>query len=110
MSEPQPQRTDRVLSDLKNIFARIAGITVDQVEVDVTLLELGVDSLTMIQATQTIQNTLGVKIPFRVLVEDNPTLTGLAAYVASQMPEAEPQVDVVAEVSNFSSTGVITMS
>src|SRR5256885_6100529 len=107
MSEPQPQRTDRVLADLKNIFARIAGITVDQVEVDVTLLELGVDSLTMIQATQIIQTTLGVKIPFRVLIEDNPTLNGLADYVASQMPAEEPQVQVAAEASNVAARGVV---
>lgn len=100
----------RILSDLKNVFARIAGITTDEVEVDVTLLELGVDSLTMIQATQTIQNTLGVKIPFRVLVEDNPTLKELAAYVESQMPAEEPQLEVVGEVSNFSSSGVVIMN
>lgn len=102
--------TDKVLLELKNIFARIAGITVDQVEVDVTLLELGVDSLTMIQATQTIQTTLGVKIPFRVLIEDNPTLTGLAAYVASQMPAEEPQVEVAVEASNLPARGVVNMS
>jgi amino acid adenylation domain-containing protein len=95
---------------LKNIFARIAGITVDQVEVDVTLLELGVDSLTMIQATQTIQTALGVKIPFRVLIEDNPTLTGLAAYVASQMPAEEPQVAVAVEESTLPARGVVNMS
>src|SRR5215213_5675509 len=106
----QSLRVERVLSDLKNIFARIAGITADQVEIDVTLLELGVDSLTMIQATQTIQSTLGVKIPFRVLVEDNPTVKELAAYVESQMPPEEPQPEVVAEVSNFSSSGVLNMS
>ena len=110
MSQPQSLRVDKVLSDLKNVFARIAGITVDQVEVDVTLLELGVDSLTMIQATQTIQSTLGVKIPFRLLVEDNPTLKGLAAYVESQMPAEEPQPEVAVEVSNFSSRGVGDMS
>ncbi|HJP92761.1 MAG TPA: aminotransferase class III-fold pyridoxal phosphate-dependent enzyme, partial [Pyrinomonadaceae bacterium] len=102
--------TNKVLRELKNIFARIAGITVDQVEVDVTLLELGVDSLTMIQATQTIQTALGVKIPFRVLIEDNPTLNGLAEYVASQMPAEEPQVEVAAEVSNLPARGVVNMS
>jgi amino acid adenylation domain-containing protein len=108
---------DKVLLDLKNIFARIAGITVDQVEVDVTLLELGVDSLTMIQATQTIQTTLGVKIPFRVLLEDNPTLTGLAAYIVDQMP-AEPAVETsnavavssAVEGSHAPASGVVTMS
>lgn len=106
----QPSRVDRVLSDLKNVFARIAGITADQVEIDVTLLELGVDSLTMIQATQTIQRTLGVKIPFRVLVEDNPNLRELAVYVESQLPAEEPQPEVAAEVPNFSSSGVVNMS
>jgi amino acid adenylation domain-containing protein len=106
----QSSRVDRVLSDLKNVFARIAGITADQVEIDVTLLELGVDSLTMIQATQTIQRTLGVKIPFRVLVEDNPNLKELAAYVESQLPAEEPQPEVAAEVSNFSSSGVVNMN
>jgi glutamate-1-semialdehyde aminotransferase/acyl carrier protein len=103
----QSSRVDRVLSDLKNVFARIAGITADQVEIDVTLLELGVDSLTMIQATQTIQRTLGVKIPFRVLVEDNPNLRELAAYVESQLPAEERQPEVAAEVSP---SGVVNMS
>ena len=101
---------DKVLLELKNIFALIAGITVDQVEVDVTLLELGVDSLTMIQATQTIQTTLGVKVPFRVLIEDNPTLTGLAAYLVSQMPAKAPQAEVAVEPSNFPARGVVNMS
>lgn len=100
----------RVLSDLKNVFARIAGITPDDVEVDVTLLELGVDSLTMIQATQTIQSTLGVKIPFRVLVEDNPTLKELSVYVESQLPAGEPQTEIKAEVSHPSANGEMNMS
>lgn len=100
----------RVLSDLKNVFARIAGITAAEVEIDVTLLELGVDSLTMIQATQTIQSTLGVKIPFRVLVEDNPTLKELAVYVESQLPAGEPQVEIAVEVSQPASNGEMHMS
>ena len=64
----------------------------------------------MIQATQTIQTVLGVKIPFRVLIEDNPTLTGLAEYVAGQMPAEEPQVEVAAEASNSPARGVVNMS
>ncbi|HEU4510905.1 MAG TPA: aminotransferase class III-fold pyridoxal phosphate-dependent enzyme, partial [Pyrinomonadaceae bacterium] len=66
--------------------------------------------LTMIQATQTIQSTLGVKIPFRVLVEDNPTLNELAAYVESQMPAREPQPEVAVETANLPASGVVNMS
>ncbi|HEX5705948.1 MAG TPA: aminotransferase class III-fold pyridoxal phosphate-dependent enzyme, partial [Pyrinomonadaceae bacterium] len=108
MSQPQPARVEKVLSELKGIFARIAGIGVEEVVVDVTLLELGVDSLTMIQATQTIQSALGVKVPFRVLVEDNPTLDGLAAYIENEMPPESPAVAAtVVEPANVSAGGAV---
>jgi amino acid adenylation domain-containing protein len=107
MTHPQTARVDKILSDLKGIFARIAGVGVGEVPVDITLLELGVDSLTMIQATQIIQSTLGLKIPFRVLVEDNPTLNDLAAYVDKEMPPGESPAPAVVEPSNVSPGGAM---
>ena len=109
MSQLQANRVENILSDLKGIFARIAGVGVEEVPVDVTLLELGVDSLTMIQATQTIHSTLGLKIPFRVLVEDNPTLNDLAAYVDGELPAEVPPALPASEPSNASSRGAMLM-
>ena len=62
MSQPRLTRLDRILSDLRSAFARVSGIDIEELNVDATLLELGVDSLAMIQASQVIKSTLGVKV------------------------------------------------
>src|SRR5436853_1622857 len=100
MSQPRLTRLDRILSDLRSAFARVSGIDIEELNVDATLLELGVDSLAMIQASQVIKSTLGVKVPFRLLIEDNPSIRSLAAYVDSELPPEGPPAQPVAEPSN----------
>jgi amino acid adenylation domain-containing protein len=90
---PQSRRRDDILSTLKNVFGRISGIDPSELNVDISLLELGLDSLALIQASQSIQDTLGVKVPFRMLIEENPNIGTLAAYADDQLPTEETHVE-----------------
>ena len=79
-------RKDRVLAILKGIIHELSGLDPAELDVNATFLELGFESLFLTQATGEFQNKLDVKITFRQLFEETPTLDSLAAYVDGELP------------------------
>src|SRR5262249_26068676 len=79
-------RTQRLLGELKEVFEEASGIDIGDSEVDVTFLELGLDSLFLTQVALALQKKLGVKVTFRQLLEEMPTLQTLAEYMDRQLP------------------------
>jgi amino acid adenylation domain-containing protein len=77
---------DKVLSSLKEILGKILGVSFVKIDIHSNLLEMGVESLLLIQFSRSIQEKLGVKIPFRQLLEEFPTLNGLAIHIVQQLP------------------------
>lgn len=71
----------RLVNILSKIFADLLGIDVDEIDTQATFLELGADSLFLLQASQAIENELGIRIPFRLLLEDFDTIALLAAHI-----------------------------
>lgn len=88
----------------KRIIAIIAGLlSIDASKVDATapLLEIGADSLILMQAVGRIENEFAVKIPVRAFFENLSSIEAVAAYLAEQQADkagGEPDVIVEQEV------------
>ncbi|HYR11832.1 MAG TPA: acyltransferase domain-containing protein, partial [Longimicrobium sp.] len=67
---------------LKSVFASLTGIPADQIDAAVPFLELGAESIVLLQVVRTIQDEYGVELSMRQLFGDLSTIGQLAAHVA----------------------------
>ncbi len=79
-------RTARILAQLTTTLHEISGVPVGALDPQASFLDLGFDSLFLTQASQAFGAQFGVKVTFRHLLEDLPTLSDLAAYMDEQLP------------------------
>ena len=68
-----------------SVLEDLSGETIDAAAAERTFLELGFDSLMLGQVAQRIQKLTGVKIAFRQLLSDIPTVASLADYLATRV-------------------------
>jgi glutamate-1-semialdehyde aminotransferase/thioesterase domain-containing protein/acyl carrier protein len=73
-------------SALAKILKESSGFDLQELDRRATFLELGFDSLFLIQFTQKIKSKLQVKVTFRQLIEELPTIDALVQYVAQHAP------------------------
>lgn len=95
-------RIDQIRAALIKIFCGISGIPANSFASGSTFLELGIDSLSLLQVSQSIHQRLGVKVPFKNLLDQLPTIDVLAAHLEPKLPPAEP---VTLPASQGSSSG-----
>ncbi|MFZ6876042.1 aminotransferase class III-fold pyridoxal phosphate-dependent enzyme [Undibacterium sp. Di27W] len=103
ISKPVAASTRTIVSDplaiRKRIIAIIAGLlAIDSGKVDAAapLLEIGADSLILMQAVGRIENEFAVKIPVRAFFENLSSIEAVAAYLAEQQG-GKVSADVVVE-------------
>ncbi|HET7460810.1 MAG TPA: amino acid adenylation domain-containing protein [Longimicrobium sp.] len=89
-----PGRGERIAARVAELFARLLGTGVERLSPDTSFLELGADSLLLMQASRTLESTFGLKVPFRTLLEDLSTLRVLAAHLERELP---PEVEAEEE-------------
>jgi glutamate-1-semialdehyde-2,1-aminomutase len=88
--QSKSMQSEKILSMLLEIVDTLFGAEAPTsggtggVDPDATFFELGADSLSLLQFSQAIQNKFNVKIPFRRLLEELPTLSSVAAYINEQ--------------------------
>ena len=82
-------RQARIAATLDSIVTDLVGVEAAQLEPGTTFLEMGADSLSLLQASQAIQDKFGVTIPFRLLMEELATVSALAAHLDSELPPEE---------------------
>lgn len=71
---------------LQSLFAELAGLDAAGVDPRAGFLELGLDSLLLTQASQSIGRDIGMKVPMRVLLEDCPSIESLARHLDERLP------------------------
>ncbi len=91
----QTSRKDHICSILKKNWSNLMGLAPDKLDPHATFFELGVDSLLLIQVSQSISSTFEVKIPFRRLMEEFTTLTALATYLDDTLPPEKFRPEIV---------------
>ena len=95
-------RKARIADALQNILHGLSGIEIDALNTSASFFELGFDSLFLTRATQAMEREFGVRVRFRQLAEELPTIDALAAYLDQKMPAGkfdEPQTETPAPAS-----------
>ena len=86
LSLSEETRENLIISELRTIFGRLFGMEASEIVVDTPFLELGADSLFLLQASHAIQEKFGVRVPFRMLLDECPTIETLAVHVERGLP------------------------
>ncbi|MGH3879120.1 MAG: MupA/Atu3671 family FMN-dependent luciferase-like monooxygenase [Actinophytocola sp.] len=86
---------DGVLDDVRRMTARLLGTDLAAVDPDRTFVEMGGDSLSLMNLTRELDESVGVRVPIRHLFDDADTPAKLAALIGPrrQQPveDAQPQ-------------------
>ena len=85
MAEPVPRR-EAILEVLGTIVRELTGIEEEEADPNVHFIEVGVDSLMLIQAAQLIEDQLGVRNSIIQLLEELTTLGLVADYLDRELP------------------------
>ena len=78
---PSTEGEKETPSDVTALFAELSGLDAHRIDSKATFFELGFDSLGLTQAVVQIQKRFGVKITFRQLLAELPTIEALSDYV-----------------------------
>lgn len=88
-SAPEPAvfigRLPRLQSELRRIFGDLTGLSASEVSLGHSLLDQGMDSLSLTQATLEIERVFGIKLRFRRLLEDLDTVEKLACFMDAEL-------------------------
>jgi len=76
---------------LREVMADASGMDLGDADEHMTFLDMGMDSLFLTQVSLTIRRKFGVRVSFRQLMEDFPTLASLTAHLEEQLPEGAVQ-------------------
>src|SRR4029079_6100372 len=87
---PVSSRHARLASTLQGIFSRVLRMEPKQIHVDAPFLELGADSLALVEALRGIQEAYGVKLTIRQLFERLPSISVLAGFLGERVPGEAP--------------------
>ena len=86
-SDMTASRKEKIAVALGELFEEVSGLEIG--DPDATFVEMGMDSLFLTQAALQLQKKFGLKVTFRQLMENFPTLSTLADHLdASLSPEA----------------------
>jgi malonyl CoA-acyl carrier protein transacylase/acyl carrier protein len=88
-SRAEETRKDRIIRRLRTMLAELSGMNFNALESRTTFMELGFESLFLTQTSVAIEKTFGVRIAFRQLIENVNSLSNLADYLESRLPEDE---------------------
>ena len=79
-------RKIKILARLTEMTAELSGYDDDDLIPTQTFLELGFDSLFLTQLATAFQKEFGVKVTFRQLFDELPTLDQMAGHLDGQLP------------------------
>src|SRR6266700_6606790 len=94
-------RRQRIVAALTEMLAKLFGRNVSEVDANASMVDLGGDSLFLLQASNAIREKFKVKVPFRLLLEEISTIHSLASYLDQKLPP-----DPVASVKPATGTAV----
>ena len=95
-TQPPPSaRQARIAATVQGIVGRVLRIPPQEIDVEAPFLELGADSLALVEALRGLQEAFGVRLTIRQLFEQLPSIAVLAAFLDQTLP-AEAAAPAVA--------------
>jgi acyl transferase domain-containing protein/non-ribosomal peptide synthetase component F len=83
---PRANRKEDVIASLRPLIARFLELDPQQLDIHMPFLEMGADSLVLIEAVQAIESMYGIELGIRDFFENLTTLDALAEYLNAQLP------------------------
>ncbi|MDX6528654.1 MAG: hypothetical protein QOH41_944 [Blastocatellia bacterium] len=80
-------RRNAILDDLRIRIAALIQADVSELNVQLPFLEMGADSLVLVEAIRMIENEYGLKLAIRRFFEDLSTIEAVAEFIVSNLPE-----------------------
>jgi len=80
------KRRERLIYQVREIAQDLSGVPLESVAENATFLELGFDSLFLTQLSAACQKAFGLRITFRQLFSDLPTIAALGSYLDEKLP------------------------
>ncbi len=105
---PSGEKTERartrpeILTRLKELLAPLLGVPVEEVAADVPLIDMGADSIAVLDGAQRIQQEFRVRVRVQDVFGPLPTLDAIATYIFEKAPKPEARAsrESQAEASN----------
>jgi acyl transferase domain-containing protein/glutamate-1-semialdehyde aminotransferase len=91
-------RREALVDRLRGLFGDLSGIAPESLDTGAAFVELGLDSLFITQATLALRKTFNVKISFRELMDELPTIDAIATYLDGALPAETAPVAAPAAV------------
>ena len=76
-----------VAGRLRALLATVSGIPASDIDVSGSFLDFGFDSMLLAQVSVALMKSFNVDVPFRLLLEDLPTPSALAAHIEARLQE-----------------------
>jgi acyl transferase domain-containing protein len=109
MTQVRDQKLQEIQVKLVEVMAQAMKVGPDEVDMNESLVDLGADSLVLLNAVQTIKDTYHVSIPISEVFKDLNTLSKIAEFIVQEthVDEPEPQISErsnlpTASLQNFS--------
>ncbi|MBA9085511.1 amino acid adenylation domain-containing protein/non-ribosomal peptide synthase protein (TIGR01720 family) [Fontibacillus solani] len=83
------EQNEYVLQTLKQMIQNVSHLEPSEIDDHTHFLEMGLDSINLMQVSQNIKDTFHLEIPMNVFFESLTSINNLAAYVQAQLPEQE---------------------
>lgn len=90
---------ERVMSQLRQVIAGVFELTPEEISTTATFLEMGLDSVSIIQVKQLVRSKYNIDITIDTLFNDASTLDALSRYISRQLPPEPVIADIPAAVS-----------
>jgi glutamate-1-semialdehyde aminotransferase/thioesterase domain-containing protein/acyl carrier protein len=84
------KRRERLIQQVREIAQDLSGVPLEKVAEGATFVDLGFDSLFLTQLSAACHKAFGMRITFRQLFSDLPTISALASFLNEKLPEDRP--------------------
>lgn len=85
-SDPSPARRERLLASIRELVEEVSGADVSDADPATPWLDLGLDSLTLTQLALAVQRAHAIKVTFRQIMENFPTVASLVEMLDASLP------------------------
>ncbi|MHA6316571.1 hybrid non-ribosomal peptide synthetase/type I polyketide synthase [Altererythrobacter sp. CAU 1778] len=92
-----PSRSQRLSGEVAALLEDLSGESISDTEWSRDFLELGFDSLFLGQVATQLKRTFGIKVTFRQLMNDYPSIEALVAHLDATLPPDPPAAAVTGE-------------
>ncbi|WP_292867177.1 non-ribosomal peptide synthetase/type I polyketide synthase [Nostoc sp. LPT] len=90
---PTPSRLEEILARLQALVGNLLQVSPADVNIHAPFLEMGADSIILVEAVRRIENTYGIKIAIGQLFEELTTIYTLATYIDQKLSPQRVEPD-----------------